>query len=720
MLINNEFANVKRISQQITQLDQAQSEAELDKEIAVLLEVLGKAASADRAYIFQYFAEPKPCYSYSFEWCAAGVSTQLDNCHLVCAAEVPYWHERLLKSKNIIIQDLEEVQELMPKEYIWLKPQDITSLVVVPIYNKKCLWGFLGLDNPVIECVHEFKYLLKSLGGHLGSLKENYRMLGLMENNVEVLQKDKAVLTALCVDYTTVHYLNLESDLLETIKEHRLYYSEAVRKDIQIYGNKYSPRLQYLADNFVMEGKAQELVATLGPDGLKKAFLTQDRVIYRFKMKPNERGQQYFEAQAIKLADAAGAHQVIIGFRSIDSIVQEEIAYQRKLVKTAEEAKQASAAKSVFLSRMSHDIRTPMNAICGLVDIALHSIDDKKKVHDCLLKVQEASKNLQALANDVLDLAQIEKGELLIRPQSITVTSIIDALTPNVQSYLHVHPLKFTLDKHDILHEHIVADPVRLNQVYLNLLSNAFKYTRAEGSVRMELYQEPAQMTGRVRLVAVFHDTGIGMSKEYMQTMYNAFSRAVDTRINEVRGSGLGLAIVKRVVELMQGQITCESELDIGTTFRVVLELPYVEEDKLGVAQDEKLNYEIFKDKHLLIAEDNKLSYEIEAEVLRMYGIRCSHAENGEQCVQMFEQAEPGTYDAILMDMQMPVMNGVEATKKIRWLLHADAHRIPIIAMTANAFTTDIALCLEAGMDEHLAKPFNVVLLLKTLTRYLQ
>lgn len=569
MLINNEFANIKRITQQIIQLDQTQNEVELDKEIAVLLKVLGEAACADRTYIFQYFEKPQPCYSYIFEWCAEGVSEQLENCQLICAAELPYWHERLLSSQNIIVSDLEDIKESMPKEYAWLKPQDISSLVVVPIYNKRHLWGFLGLDNPTIACVHEFKYLLKSIGGHLGSLKENYRILALREDNVKVLQK-------------------------------------------------------------------------------------------------------------------------------------------------------ASTAKSIFLSRMSHDIRTPMNAICGLVDIALHNMDDIAKVEDCLLKVRDASKNLQNLANDVLDLAQIEKGELLIRPQNITMQSIIDALKPNVESYLHVHPLQFTLDKHDILHEHIVADPVRLNQVYLNLLSNAFKYTRVDGSVRMELYQELAQSVDRVRLIAVFHDTGIGMSQEYMKTMYNAFSRAVDTRINEVRGSGLGLAIVKRVVDLMQGSIEVQSELDVGTTFRVILELPFIEEDKLSANSDAELDYEIFKGKHILIAEDNTLSYEIESEVLRMYGISCQRAENGKQCVQLFEAAKPGTFDAILMDMQMPVMNGVEATKKIRWSLHPDAQRIPIIAMTANAFTTDISRCLEAGMDEHLAKPFDVMAVLQVLTRYLQ
>ena len=729
MLKNQKFANMKRILQQVAEIDQTLTEADLDREIARLLQILGEIAWADRVYLFQYFTEPTPCYHYIFEWCKKGVTEQLENCKLVRAVELPYWHERLMTKKSIIVHNLEDIKADMPEEYKWLWPQQIKSLLVVPIYNKKRLWGFLGLDNPDVECIQEFKYLLSSIGGHLGSLKENYRMLRLLdnkrqhlENNLEAMQKDKAVLMALCVDYTTVHYLDLEHDTLETIKEHRVYYSEKVRQDIKIYGNKYSQRLQYLADNFVVEGKSAELMATIGAEGLKKAFATSDRVIYRFKMRPNARGQEYFEAQAINLANNAldTKHRVIIGFRSVDAIVKEELAYQRKLAKTAEEAQQANAAKSLFLSRMSHDIRTPMNAICGLVEIALNNIEDKAKVQDCLLKVQEASKNLQNLANDVLDLAQIEKGELLIRPQNITVEAILDALKPSIQSYLHVHPLNFSLDKRDILHEQLIADPVRLNQVYVNLLSNAFKYTPATGSVRMELYQEELPQADRVRLVAVVHDTGIGMSQEYMKNMYNAFSREVDTRINEVRGSGLGLAIVKRMVELMHGSIEAESELNVGTTFRVAVDLPYIAEDRLSPQRAAELDYAIFQGKHILIAEDNRLSYEIESEVLQMYGISCTHAENGEQCVRLFEAAAPGTFDAILMDMQMPVLNGVEATRKIRWSLHQDAQRIPIIAMTANAFSTDIALCLEAGMDEHLAKPFNAMLLLKVLTRYLQ
>ena len=361
---------------------------------------------------------------------------------------------------------------------------------------------------------------------------------------------------------------------------------------------------------------------------------------------------------------------------------------------------------------MSHDIRTPMNVIMGFTNIALQHADDSDKMKECLEKIRVSGSNSQELIDDVLDISRIESGELKIVSQPVKLPEPFDFYCQAIAGMAEAKNIRFSGKLHDISHNVLLSDQIRLGQIYMNLLSNAVKYTPENGDVKFEVYEEKLAESGKVRLVSVVSDTGIGMTPEFMEQMYSAFSRAVDTRVNKVRGSGLGLAIVKKIVDLMGGAIEAESK---GTTFRVTLDLPAAADDAETEEHTETAITLQEKPLTVLVAEDNDLNYEITAEQLRGYRVHCVRAVNGQDCLQRIEQAAPDEFDAILMDMQMPVMNGLEATAAIRKLDSETAKHIPIIALTANAYHEDIQKCLAAGMNAHLSKPINIDRAMRTI-----
>lgn len=402
------------------------------------------------------------------------------------------------------------------------------------------------------------------------------------------------------------------------------------------------------------------------------------------------------------------AEQVLFAMR----LYSEEKRREKDLMSAADAARRANEAKSEFLPRMSHDIRTPMNVIMGFTNIALQHADDSDKMKECLEKIQISGGNLQELIDDVLDISRIESGKFKIVSQPVKLPELFDFYCQAIAGMAEAKNIRFSGKLHNISHNMLLSDQIRLGQIYMNLLSNAVKYTPENGDVKFEVHEEKLAESGKVRLVSVVSDTGIGMTPEFMEQMYSAFSRAVDTRVNKVRGSGLGLAIVKKIVDLMGGAIEAESK---GTTFRVTLDLPAAADDAETEEHTETAITLPEKPLTVLVAEDNDLNYEITAEQLRGYRVHCVRAVNGQDCLQRIEQAAPDEFDAILMDMQMPVMNGLEATAAIRKLDSETAKHIPIIALTANAYHEDIQKCLAAGMNAHLSKPINIDRAMRTI-----
>ena len=522
--------------------------------------------------------------------------------------------------------------------------------------------------------------------------------------------------------------------------------------------------------------------------------------------------------------------------------------FNKKLQVMAREAEAANRAKTDFLSTMSHDIRTPMNAIIGLTAIAEKKLDDREAVAENLKKISLASNHLLTLINDILDISKVESGKLNLSPLTFSIVETVQNLMNLSQPMVKEKNIDFSIRINQIEKEYLYADQLRLNQIYINILSNAIKYTMPGGSVSVDLREEESQKEGCVKLIYCVADTGIGMSPEFLEKMYQPFSRQTDSRVNSIQGTGLGLAITRQMVELMDGAIECQSEVGKGTTFTITLDLPVsdkqleemriddvdaliadddpilletavdaleslginVEQAKTGMealemtrrrhesgkdynvvildwkmpdmdgiettrriraevdakipilltsAYDwsdiedaakeagangfigkplfrsrlyEKINglfgtevkvmeqeddYSDLAGMKILIAEDNDINWEIISKMLGMYGITPERAENGQICVDKMARAEEGSYDLIFMDIQMPEMNGLDATRHIRRLDNTWAASIPIIAMTADAFSENVAECMEAGMNGHIAKPIDLKLVIKEIRR---
>lgn len=394
------------------------------------------------------------------------------------------------------------------------------------------------------------------------------------------------------------------------------------------------------------------------------------------------------------------------------------LSINRQLHHTAELAEKANAAKTQFLSSMSHDIRTPMNAVIGMTEIAKQHLNEPAYVKDCLDKVSLAGNHLLTLINDILDISKIESGRMTLDPVPFSLRESVDEMVAIVRQTAAENQLGFAVQIHDVTQDIIVADPLRLRQILLNLLGNAVKYTEPGGHVRFDVSEKAVPgRTDRTRLQFIIADDGIGMSEEFQKTMYTSFSRATDSRINKIQGSGLGLAIARQMTELMGGEIQCESALGRGTTFRVVFELPTASALPMQPAPRAEADGTPgeLAGMRVLAAEDNDLNWEIIHTMLEEYGIVSDRAENGQICLDILHDAAAPHYDIVLMDVQMPVMDGREATRRLRADPDPALRDLPIVAMTADAFAEDVAACREAGMDAHIAKPVDIKQVLRTL-----
>ncbi len=556
----------------------------------------------------------------------------------------------------------------------------------------------------------------------------------------------------------------------------------------------------------------------------------------------------------IRDLNSSAQNWLLVGFVSLSLLVlfifdiAVMLYFNKKLQQAAKEAEKANKAKTDFLSTMSHDIRTPMNAIIGLTTLTEKNIDDKKLVEENLRKITLANNHLLTLINDILDISKVESGKLTLSPQTFSIVEIVENLVNLSQPMIKEKNIDFKFRISKMEKEYLYADQLRLNQIYINLLSNAIKYTEPSGTVSVDMAEELSEKEGCVKLTYKVSDTGIGMSKEYLEHLYEPFRRQTDSRVNSIQGTGLGLAITKQMVDLMEGSIECDSNEGVGTTFTVKLDIPISEHqraemkleamDVLIVDDDPVLletasdtltslglnvdmassgleaigmivhNHEIAKDYsivivdlkmpdidgietirrireevksntpillisaydtsdleekakevgvngflskplfksslydkiseilgkekesielendysdlegiNVLIAEDYDINYEIISSLLSMYGITSTRAINGKVCVDMVKNAKDNEYLLVFMDIQMPKLNGLDATRLIRNLDDKNKANIPIIAMTADAFSENVSECLNAGMNGHIAKPVDIKLVIKEIRR---
>ena len=383
-------------------------------------------------------------------------------------------------------------------------------------------------------------------------------------------------------------------------------------------------------------------------------------------------------------------------------------------------AENANKAKTDFLSNMSHDIRTPMNAIIGMTSLIRHDAGNKAKVIEYADKIDISSQHLLGIINDVLDMSKIEAGKTVFKYTDFSILDFITELNTIFHSQIDEKNQTLTIIKENIRHEWVDGDKVHLMQIFSNLISNAVKYTQKGGKIQFLVEECETKSSVYAKYRFLVSDNGIGMSADFKETIFDAFTRAESSVTNKIQGTGLGMAITKNLVEAMGGTIDVESELGQGSCFEVLIDLRIAEDRKVVLTAQEEIDEpdsNTLKGMRFLCAEDNELNAEILMELLKIEGAECIICENGERVLEAFEQSAPGDYDMILMDVQMPVMNGYDATRAIRRSTHELAKTIPIIAMTANAFSEDIQYSLAAGMNAHISKPVDMKTLEKTIRR---
>ncbi len=451
-------------------------------------------------------------------------------------------------------------------------------------------------------------------------------------------------------------------------------------------------------------------------DTINERLKDREWISQQFESRLSHWSEGYFIAA--KRDEEGNCKHLIWGTMNITDSKIRELEQQEELIKATEEAQIANRAKSTFLFNMSHDIRTPMNAIMGFTDLLEKSINDPERIKYYLDKIRNSSDLLLSLINNVLEMARIESGKLVLDEVTIDVNKFVKTFLTIFEYPMEHKEIEFT-SRIDVTHNYIYGDPVKLREIYLNILSNAFKYTSKGGSVSYLLEEIPSDKEGYIVIRTKITDTGIGMASEYLPHLYDEFTREKNVTDSKIEGTGLGMPIVKKLVDLMGGTIEVETALGKGTTFVITIEHRISNEYLANTIEKQEVSKTKYKGRRILLAEDNDLNAEITMSILGEAGFEVERAEDGIICIDKISKAEPDYYSVILMDVQMPNMNGYRATELIRKLDDKKKAALPIIAVTANAFAEDRKVAMEAGMDGHIAKPIKVDELFEILNNFI-
>lgn len=475
-----------------------------------------------------------------------------------------------------------------------------------------------------------------------------------------------------------------------------------------------SKRIQDVMKKTVVETEQAYFMKMLNPENMLKQLEKKESYSFTYSIM-NADGTLRAKNMMVAAVDLRLGRVCLIR-ADVTEVLLAERAAKEELERALEAAKKASRVKSDFLSSMSHDIRTPMNAIVGMTTLALANIENQEKIKEYLQKISVSSQHLLSLINDILDMSQIEQSKICLNQQPIWLEEMMNHIASIMEVQAENRGIHFQIERKEIRHSYFLGDMLRIKQILINLLSNAVKFTMEGGKILFRVEEKEAEQENYVRYRFTVKDTGIGMSREFQTRLFEPFIRS--EKVAKVEGTGLGLSITKGLVDLMGGQIFVQSKSHEGTTFYIDLEFQKMEEIKKDrkETQVEGEKEDLFGS-HFLLVEDNEINSEILGELLQMQGATYTIVMNGQQAVEEMERSEPGTYDAIFMDIQMLVMNGYEATKAIRKLDHPDAKSIVILAMTANAFAEDVHASLEAGMNGHIAKPVDMDLVYHTIEK---
>lgn len=574
------------------------------------------------------------------------------------------------------------------------------------------------------QVLHYYRYYATPIHMELGE-----RILVTMRNidarqEVEIRE---SVLTNLCQCYYSIYLFDLENNTEEAIWQEDMIRRrrEFPKGRLDIYYEKFIQGYVYEED--------QEKMRRAGSPEFLRATLTAEQPVYDVDFRrvyPHGTGWVRSRFSIAEMTDGVVA-KVVFANMDIDEQKQKELEEEtenrKNLFAAYESATMANEAKSNFLAQMSHDIRTPMNAVIGMTALAAAHVDEPERIKDCLEKISISSSHLLSLINEVLDMSKIEKGRLELLEEPFSLGTMMDNISSIIRPSALEKNHEIIFQTRDVTHEMLVGDANRVKQVLLNIISNAVKYTPDHGRVCVTVQEVPVRGAGeQACFLFMVEDNGIGMSREYIEHVFEPFSRSEDVKVRSKQGTGLGMAIAQGIVSTMQGDIQVKSQKGEGSCFTVTLNFKIQKEQDRDRKEDLPVpvrtgepDYQALEGKRILLVEDNSLNMEIARTILREHGLVVDEAENGQAACERFISSAPGVYEAVLMDLQMPVMDGYTAARTIRGSSHPQAETIPIIALTANAFAEDVAKALTCGMNSHVTKPIDFRLLFNTLEQFI-
>lgn len=686
-------------TQQLEQENAFQSSIDIlysdkDKNLAIadLLATIANFYQADRAYIFES-DKNKTVLNNTFEWCQPGIKSEKENLQNLPIDAAPTWKEAFDRDGFVYIDSLDQNIDKSSTIYSILEPQGISSLIAVPIVSQEDSFDFIGIDNPKM---HRNNLLLLKFAG--GFIREEM-------TRRKTVNENTAVMASLAADYTCVFLIDLDTDEFKAYR-----YEEDI---VTFFPNKsfenlsYTQALQYFLNRLVPSEDQEKLRKFASIENMHEALLKKKSTTITYKCTYSG-SEEYFEAKIVKTENVdEEPHQVVLGFMNIDQEVRNQNEYKKNLEDALSVAQSANRAKTSFLSNMSHDIRTPMNAIIGYTGLAQKYINDKNLVWNYLEKIGQSSNHLLLLINDVLDMSRIESGKVFLEEKAENLCEIIDTIRDIVQADVRKKNLQFFVDTMNVNNRDIVCDKLRLVQVLLNIVSNSIKYTPSNGVISIRIKEEDVQKSDYAAYEFSIKDNGIGMSEEFLKNIYEPFTRARNSTASGIQGTGLGMSIARSLVRLMNGDIQINSSENEGTEVILNFEFKRPSANKVleNKSSDENTN---LAGKKILLVEDNIMNREIAIDLLEDLGMIVDSANDGVVAVSKLSTATVKPYDLIFMDIQMPIMNGYEATKEIRSLKNIEIANTPIVAMTANAFEEDRKTALLSGMNEHISKPINV------------
>lgn len=682
--------------------------------IDVLLKRLCEYYDADRACTFEQKEGGDSAVS-TFEWCKDGLPRVMDNQRNAKKGTFKFWDERFKSEIGFYIEVNEDMRQSDPMTYEVLSKSKVQCLMAAPLLQKGIVMGVLVVEN--LRKHKDHLLLLSILSSAIFCNIQNSRFQAQERKMKKQLEDDVGAISGLASEYSQLLVVNLDTQEFDAYVD-----GKRVPKAFMNFSEKEDP---LFFEGFVDAMKhlchpedLEQMLKISSRDYITECLKGKKRFSTRFRCQNMDKSYFWVDLIIIKFEPIdQPPTRISLGYVNTDAMVTAEIARQKELKNALERAEKANSAKTEFLSNMSHDIRTPMNAILGFARLMEKQVNNPTIVADYLKKILFSGEYLLTIINNILDLASIDSGKIQLDEGFMDVFGASNSMDAIIEGELKRKKITI-MPTANIQHRYVFADSARLRQIMVNLLSNAVKYTRECGHIHLDFSEAPCDREGYATYITTVSDDGIGMSKEFQEKIFDSFSRERNTTESGISGTGLGMAIVKRLVDLMGGKIEMESEIGKGTTFRIINTHKIVDspESYLEKNKDQVEGKIDFAGRRILLAEDNELNAEIAKNVLEDMGLEVDRVEDGVACIDALSKKKTNYYDLILMDVQMPNMDGYTATRVIRNMDNRLKANIPIIAMTANAFEEDKQRAVEAGMDGHLAKPIDVNQLVECLT----